>query len=97
RGSADGTGAAASFTSLLRIATDAAGNVYAVDAGSNAVRKVTPAGVVTTLVQPSFYDWAYKVPALLAQPFGVAVDARGNIFVADTNNALIRMFTVPAP
>ncbi|WP_152564863.1 NHL repeat-containing protein [Cupriavidus metallidurans] len=97
RGSADGTGAAASFTSLLRIATDAAGNVYAVDAGSNAVRKVTPAGVVTTLVQPSFYDWAYKVPALLAQPFGVAVDVRGNIFVADTNNALIRMFTVPAP
>jgi len=34
---------------------------------------------------------------LLNQPFGVAVDAEGNVFVADTNNSLVRKFTVPAP
>jgi sugar lactone lactonase YvrE len=49
-GHADGTGAVASFNSLNSIAINSAGNIYVVDQGNNLIRKITPAGVVTTVV-----------------------------------------------
>src|SRR6266581_2508041 len=48
-GSADGTGSAVRFNSSSGLAVDSAGNVYVADAGNGTIRKVTPAGVVTTL------------------------------------------------
>jgi len=48
-GSGDGIGAAARFDSPVGVATDNAGNVYVADMFNNAIRKVTPAGVVSTL------------------------------------------------
>src|SRR5260221_13288595 len=48
-GSADGTGSAAQFSDPLGVAVDGAGNVYVVDNGNRTIRKVTPAGVGTTL------------------------------------------------
>ena len=48
-GTADGTGAAAGFDGMASVAVDSSGNVYAADVYNNTVRKVSPAGVVTTL------------------------------------------------
>ncbi|HEY0844014.1 MAG TPA: hypothetical protein VGE12_01515 [Noviherbaspirillum sp.] len=93
-GSADGTGAAARFSGLKGIALDDAGNIYAVDHG--AIRKITPSGLVTTLAgavgQSGDADGAGP-SARFRQPWGIAADAAGNLYVADTDNYLVRKIT----
>lgn len=93
-GNADGIGAAARFSFLKGIAVDSAGNVYAVD--NSAIRKITPAGVVTTLAGASGVlgdaDGA-GATARFSRPWGIAVDAAGNLYVADTGNFLVRKIT----
>jgi len=91
-GSTDGTGAAASFNQPYGVAVDATGNIYVADWGNNEIRKITPNGVVTTIagnVQPGSAD-GVGAAASFYRPFGLAVDQSGNIYVADTNNELIR-------
>jgi len=92
-GSADGTGAAASFHSPVSVATDRTGNVYVADAGNNIIRKITPAGVVTTLAGTAeTYGSADGVGAAarFRLPVGVATDGAGNVYVADHENHTIR-------
>jgi uncharacterized protein (TIGR03437 family) len=76
------------------VAADALGNVYIADTLDQAVRKVTPDGVITTLAgngSPGYSgDGGPASQARLNQPRGVAVDADGNVFVADTGNSQIR-------
>ena len=99
-GSADGTGAAARFDYPNGVAVDGSGNVYVADTGNNTIRKITPAGVVSTLagtaggptVPPGSADGT-GAAARFFEPYGVAVDVRGNVYVADTYNNTIRKVT----
>lgn len=90
-GSMDGSGASARFSALKGITVDRSGNVYAVD--NSAIRKITPAGAVTTLAGVSGAtgdaDGA-GAAARFREPWGIAADADGSLYVADTNNYLVR-------
>ena len=101
-GFTDGPGAAGANTARFRlpegVATDGAGVVYTADTGNNAIRKIDAAGNVTTLagLGPSGPGWvdgpgtAGANVAAFNGPAAVAVDASGNLYVADTNNNAIR-------
>jgi sugar lactone lactonase YvrE len=95
-GSADGTGSAAQFDSPQGIAVDASGNVYVADEGASTIRKITPAGVVTTLAGTAGVCGSADGTGSAAQfynPQGVAVDASGNVYVADSSYCTIRKIT----
>jgi sugar lactone lactonase YvrE len=96
RGEADGTGGAAQFNHPLDVAVDGSGNVYVADAFNDTIRKITPAGVVTTLAGSAGISGSNDgtgMNALFNQPAGIAVDGSGNVLVADTANATIRRVT----
>jgi len=86
-GNSDGTGANARFDGPAGIAVDATGVVYVADRGNNAIRKITPAGVVTTLS-------GQQIGAgQLSQPSAVAVDAIGNLYIVDSGNYAVKKMT----
>ncbi|MES2947189.1 MAG: hypothetical protein V4858_01485 [Pseudomonadota bacterium] len=95
-GSADGTGAAAKFTEPRAVALDAAGNVYVTDYMNHTVRKVTPAGVVTTLAGSAGnigFTNGQGSAARFKSLQGVAVDSGGNVYVVDGGNRSLRKIT----
>ncbi|MCI2228835.1 Ig-like domain-containing protein, partial [Polaribacter sp. MSW13] len=95
-GSADGTGTAAQFKYPVGIAIDASGIIYVSDADAGNIRKITPEGVVTTLAGgKGAYSFADGIgtEAGFNQPNGIAVDAAGNLYVADSQNHRIRKIT----
>ncbi len=89
---ADGIGTAASFFWLCGVAIDSNGNLYVADFNNNRIRKISPAGVVTTLAGSGNYDFADGAGATASfrHPYSVAVDENGNVYVADTENHRIR-------
>lgn len=91
-GFADGAGAAASFNTPSALALDMEGNLYVADTANNRIRKITQEGIVTTLAgdgTAGFRDGA-ATAAQFNAPTGLAVDARGHVYVADTYNDRIR-------
>ena len=95
-GSADGTGSEARFYNPAGVAMDNTGNLYVADYSNHTIRKVTTAGVVTTLAGSAGDEGSADGTGGLARfdhPFGVAVDIGGNVFVADSLNHTIRKVT----
>ncbi len=95
-GSADGTGAAARFNGPIGVAVDVSGNVFVADSANNTIRKITTAGVVTTIAGTAGLSGSADGTGSAARfhaPTGVAVDGEDNVFVADMDNWTIRNMT----
>jgi len=87
-GDKDGTGSAARFNTPLGLALDGETNLYVADRLNGRVARITPAGVVTTLASSFAGGWDGGGPG---GPAGVAVDATGNVYVADTGDQVVQV------
>ena len=89
-----GLATSAGLDSPSGVAVDALGNLYIVDTGNNRVRRVDPAGTITTVAGSGSArysgDGGLATSAGLGSPTGVAVDALGNLYIADTWNDRVR-------
>lgn len=78
------------------VAVDSAGNIYIADTANNRVRQVTPAGVIGTIVGNGLAGFAadgvQAVNTQVGNPIGVAVDTVGNLYVADGNARVRKVF-----
>lgn len=99
-GTAQGDGGQAAVASLYEpygLAVDAAGNLYIADSANNRVRRVAANGIISTVAGNGTAgvsgDGGPATSAELNRPFAVAVDAGGNLFIADYNNWRIREVT----
>ncbi len=85
----------ASLDRPYNIAVDAADNIYIADHNSHVIRKVSVGGIITTIAgnDTAGYsgDGGMATDARLDHPYGVAVDAVGNVYIADANNNVVRM------
>jgi uncharacterized protein (TIGR03437 family) len=92
-----GPAISASFITASGLTLDTAGNIYVVDSGSSTVRKVSTTGTIATVAgggRGSFGgDGGPATAATMSLPTKIALDAAGNIYVTDTNNARVRKVT----
>lgn len=90
---ADGTGTGASFNGPSGVARDAAGNLFVADTQNHRIRKIATSGMVTTVAgtgSPGATNHTNATLASFNQPWGIAVNGAGDLFVADFGNNLIR-------
>jgi sugar lactone lactonase YvrE len=104
-GSADGAGSSARFSNSGAITVDKEGNLYLVDQGQTRVRKVTSAGVVSTLAGSTFgYANGVGTNSMFQLINGICVDTVGNVYVTDqnvvrkiTSTGVVSTFAGPPP
>lgn len=96
-GYVDGPAANAEFYAPQGLALDASGNLYVADFGNNVIRKITADGATVSTYAGNgyagFVDGAAIKVAAFNGPAGLAFDTKGNLFVADENNNMIRKVT----
>jgi gliding motility-associated-like protein len=94
-GKTDGTGAAARFSGPNYLVTDPAGNIYVSDLKNNIIRKITSAGIVTTMAGTGAtgLNNGNGQVATFNGPQGMTLDPEGNLYVADRNNYVVRKIT----
>ncbi len=84
----------ASFSDIQAVAVDAQGNLYIADSDNRRVRKVTPAGIVTTIagigIEGYSGDGGPATAAMIGRPEGLAIDAAGNLYIADSTRQRVR-------
>jgi uncharacterized protein (TIGR03437 family) len=92
-----GQATSASLNTPSGVAIDTSGNIFIADGGNQRVRKVTPAGVISTVAGNGTLgyggDGGPATGAELNVPTGVAVDGSGNLFITDPGNERIRMLS----
>ncbi len=89
-----GLATAATLNDPTGVAVDAAGDLFIADSGNNVIREVTPAGIITTIAGTGAAGYTgnggLATNATLNDPTGVALDAKGDLFIADSGNNVIR-------
>jgi sugar lactone lactonase YvrE len=94
RGLAEGPAATAMFSLPRDVVFDAGGNLYVAELTNARIRKITPAGNVTTFAGTTAgYTDGPAATAQFRAPYGMAIDANGNLYVADATNHCIRKIT----
>jgi len=93
-----GPATSASLSEPFGVAVDAFGNLFIADTNNRRIRKVDPNGIISTVAGDVtigyFGDGGPATDASLSQPSGVTADASGNLFIADTQNFVIRKVDV---
>ena len=87
----DGQGTNAGFCQPYGLASDPAGNIYVTDANFGLIRIIATNGLVTTLAGSSGSADGFYTAAGFNFPYGIAIDAFGNIYISDTFNHTIRV------
>lgn len=91
----DGQGSVATFSNPTSVVADASGNLYVADLTNNAIRKVTPGGLVSTIFGGT-QGFSEGTSGQLYAPMGLALDAAANkLYIADSKNNAIRVLTLP--